>query len=424
MKIFFLIPVITLCLISCDTQNPSKSIVEPDNTIVVGNKDRIFSEILQEEREIWVHLPESAMNESMETARYPVLYLLDGDGHFYSVTGMIKQLSTTNGNTVSPEMIIVGIPNTDRTRDLTPTHVDEMFGDSIFPKTSGGGNNFLDFLEKELIPHMEKTYPASGYKTFVGHSLGGLAVINALVDRPNLFNNYVAIDPSLWWDDQELLKRAEKVFTKNNYAGKSLYVGVANTMNEGMSIDEVEQDTSEATDHIRSILQFAKATESIKDNGLNFDWKYYENDSHGSVPLITEYDAVRFLFPWYELKGLDKFFDPSSTTTVDELMTLIDSHYKKVSENFGYDVLPPEPFINGLGYAFIDDPKTQDKANALFSMNVQNYPNSSNVYDSMGDCYLAQQDSVKALELFKKALEVGENEYSQEKIDMLTENLK
>lgn len=424
MKKLLLIPAIALCLINCETQKSPEKNVENDNTIVVGKKDQIFSDILQEEREIWVHVPESAMDESTEIARYPVLYLLDGDGHFYSVTGMIKQLSTTNGNTVSPEMIIVGIPNTDRTRDLTPTHVNEMFGDTIFPKTSGGGDTFLDFLEKELIPHIEKTYPASGYRTFIGHSFGGLAVINALVERPYLFNNYVAIDPSLWWDNQKLLKRAENVLTANNYEGKSLYVGVANTMDEGMRFDEVEKDTSEATDHIRSILKFAKATKSIEDNGLNFEWKYYENDSHGSVPLITEYDAVRFLFPWYELKGLDKFFDPASTASVEDLMSLIHSHYENVSANFGYKVLPPESFINQLGYAFIDNPKTQDKANALFSMNVQNYPNSSNVYDSMGDCYLAQQDSVKALELFKKALEVGENDYSQEKIEMLTENLK
>ncbi|MGB5402968.1 MAG: alpha/beta hydrolase-fold protein [Robiginitalea sp.] len=420
----FLIPVIALCLLNCETQKSPEKNIETDNTIVVGMKDHIFSDILQEEREIWVHLPESARNESNGTVKYPVLYLLDGTGHFYSVTGMIKQLSTTNGNTVSPEMIIVGIPNTDRTRDLTPTHVNEMFGDSIFPKTSGGGNDFLNFMEKELIPHIEKNYPASVYKTFVGHSLGGLAVIYALVERPYLFNNYVAIDPSLWWDDQELLKRAEKVLTANNYAGRSLYVGVANTMDEGMHFDEVEKDTSETTEHIRSILQFAKATEAIEANGLNFQWKYYENDSHGSVPLITEYDAVRFLFPWYELKGLDTFFDPSSTASADDLIRLIHSHYKNVSDNFGYEVLPPESFINQLGYAFIDNPKTQDKANALFSMNVQNYPNSSNVYDSMGDCYLAQQDSVKALELFKKALQVGENEYSQEKIDMLNEQLK
>jgi len=190
-----------------------------------------------------------------------------------------------------------------------------------------------------------------------------------------------------------------------------------------MDYNEVEKDTSETTEHIRSILEFVKTTEAVKDNGLNFKWKYYDNDNHGSVPLITEYDAIRFLFPWYELKGLNQFFDPTSTASVDDLLNLIDSHYKTVSNNFGYIVRPPESFINQLGYAFNGNPNTQNKANALFSLNVQNYPNSSNAYDSMGDCYLTEQDSLKALEFFQKALEVGENDFSQEKIDMLKENL-
>ena len=424
MKKLVFITTIALCLLNCETQKSPEKTIENDTTIVIGKKDVLYSDILKEDREIWIHLPESANNASANSAKYPVLYLLDGDGHFFSVTGMIKQLSTTNGNTVTPEMIVIGIPNTDRTRDLTPTHVNEMFGDTTFAKTSGGGKNFLRFIEEELMPYVEKTYPASGYKTFVGHSFGGLTVIDALVDRPELFNNYVAIDPSLWWDNQELLKRAKNVLTNNNYKGKSLYVGIANTMHEEMNFMEVEKDTSEATEHIRSILEFAKAAESLEDNGLNFKWKYYDNDSHGSVPLITEYDALRYLFHWYELKGLDKFFDPTSTASADELITLIDSHYKKVSANFGYEVLPPESFINQLGYAFMDRPDTHAWANALFSMNVQNYPNSSNVYDSMGDCFLVQQDSLKALEFFTKALKVGDNDFSQEKIDMLKEHLK
>ena len=78
-------------------------------------------------------------------------------------------------------------------------------------------NNFLDFIEKELIPYIEKNYPATSYKTFVGHSYGGIAVLNALFERPQLFNNYIAIDPSLWWDDQILLRVADSVFNKNNY---------------------------------------------------------------------------------------------------------------------------------------------------------------------------------------------------------------
>ena len=193
-------------------------------------------------------------------------------------------------------------------------------------------------------------------------------------------------------------------------------------MNDEMTIDKVEKDTTEFTKHIRSILEFVKTTESMTENGLKFDWKYYDNDDHGSVPLITEYDAIRFLFPWYTLKGINQFFDPTSTATAEDLQNLVDKHYKNASNEFGYETLPPESFINSLGYGFLNNKKLEN-AKAMFNMNVKNYPNSSNVYDSMGDCYLALKDSIKALEFFTKALDIGENDDSKEKIDMLKEQL-
>jgi len=408
MKNLLLFIVIAVVFANCqkpDTKNT-------ENQIVIGTIDSLHSTILNETRKIWVYVPP----HTSEKTKYPVLYLLDGDGHFDSVTGMIKQLSTINGNTLTPEMIVVGIPNTDRTRDLTPTHVNIVFGDSTFSKTSGGGNKFFDFIEQELFPFIEKKYPSTSYKTFVGHSLGGLMVIDALVKRPQLFTNYIAIDPSLWWDNQLLLKQADSVLSKNKYDGKSLFVAVANTMDEGMDVKNVTKDTTEVTLHIRSILQFATATDTKKDNGLHFGWKYYSDDDHGSVPLIAEYDALRFLFPWYKLKGLAKFFNPTSKATPEDLIAMITSHYENVSTHFGYTVLPPEEFINSIGYAFLST--KPDHAHSLFELNIKNYPASGNVYDSMGDSYLAKADTLKAIELFTKAIEVG-SPATKEKLEKL-----
>ncbi len=352
MKKLLLFLVIPICLFNCETKKSLEVQTKKENQIVIGQIDTIYSDILKENRKIWVHVPKNVKNNQ---SKYPVLYLLDGDSHFHSVTGMIKQLST-DGNTISPEMVVVGITNTDRTRDLTPTHINEMYGDTIFPKTSGGGKRFLSFIDKELMPYIEKEYPVTSYKTFVGHSLGGLTVIDALIERPNLFNNYVAIDPSLWWDNQKLLKRASKILSSKIYEGKTLYLGVANTMDKGMTINKVENDTTENTEHIRSILKFAKATESIKNNGLLFDWKYYENDDHGSVPLIAEYDAIRFLFPWYKIKYQEMMplLDSNSNTLIEDLLNWINTHYKNVSSHFGYEVLPDKSLINNIGYRFIN----------------------------------------------------------------------
>src|SRR3954471_1728133 len=118
-----------------------------DNKIVIGKIDSVYSKILNEQRKVWIYTPAMTSGNHDSSRRYPVLYLLDGDAHFLSVAGLVQQLSQANGNTVYPEMIIVGIPNTDRTRDLTPTHIisDLPMMDSNSTRTTGGGENFVAF---------------------------------------------------------------------------------------------------------------------------------------------------------------------------------------------------------------------------------------------------------------------------------------
>ena len=244
---------------------------EDNQNIVIGKTDSIQSKILGEQRKIWVHVPDGSANQ-----KYPVVYLLDGDGHFSSVVGMIQQLSSINGNTMCPKMIVVGIPNTDRTRDLTPTHIDAdpaMMMDSAFAKTSGGGENFIAFMEKELMPYIEAKYPTAPYKMLIGHSFGGLTVMQTFTHHTDLFNSYICIDPSMWWDKEKLLKQTQQALAEKKFEGKSLYLGIANTMEEGMDINKVQKDTSEETRHIRSILKLQAALEKNNQNGLKYRCK-------------------------------------------------------------------------------------------------------------------------------------------------------
>lgn len=412
-SLFFLLFV--LSLVSCK-EDLDKLTVKTSNDIVIGHVDSIYSNILDESRKVWIHIPQSTKESSNYKTKYPVVYLLDGPSHFSSVTGMIEQLS---GNSIVPEMIIVGIENTNRSLDMTPTKVDIDFisGDSI-PYESGGGDRFLDFIEKELIPYVEKTQPASDYRTLVGHSMGGLAVINALASRKEVFNNYIAIDPSLWWDNRAFLHVADSLLTINKHNDKALYVGVANTMEAGMTIDKVQSDSiadSNFTVHIKSILQFVKSLDNKTANGLNFKWKYYPDDDHGSVPFITEYDAFRFLFSWYKLKGVDDLFSEKSTLTAMEVQSLFFNHYEKISISLGYEEKPPQQLINSLSSAFLynDMPK---KANALLQLNLQNYPKNASVFDAMGDYYVFKSDTLKAIEYFKKALKIDETDSIKEKL--------
>jgi len=269
---------------------------QADNKITIGTIDSIQSKILNEQRKIWVYVPDSYKPGSKQ--RYPVVYLLDGDSHFYSVVGMIQQLSQVNGNTIAPEMIVVGILNTDRTRDLTPTHVESAppILDSASSKTSGGGKHFVSFLEKELIPHIDAAYPTQPYKMLIGHSFGGLTVINILANHAKLFNSYICIDPSMWWDNLNFLKKTKKILAEKSFSGTTLYLGIANTMPDGMDIATALKDTSVETKHIRAILDLEKTLKSGKQSGLRFESKFYPNDDHGSTPFITEYDGLRFIF--------------------------------------------------------------------------------------------------------------------------------
>lgn len=203
--------------IGCNQSNKSNSELSSDNQITIGHMDSLKSDILGETRKIWVYLP---MNYQ-EGKKYPVLYLLDGDGHFHSVTGLIKQLSRT---LVLPEMIVIAIPNTNRSRDLIPTKVDvDYHTGNKLQYDSGGGSAFLDFIEEELIPYVDSTYPTTSYRTYVGHSFGGLSVIHALTTRSHLFNNYVAIDASFWWDNMAYLETVDSLLSVNDYTNKGLF---------------------------------------------------------------------------------------------------------------------------------------------------------------------------------------------------------
>lgn len=386
------------------------------NKIILGNIDTVDSKILGEKRPIWVYVPNTIGLNIYGKKQYPVIYLLDGDAHFYSVVGMTQQLSRVNGNTLCPEMIVVGIPNTDRTRDLTPTHINgqEPFIDSVSSINSGGGEKFITFIEKELMPYIESKYPTEPYKMLIGHSFGGLTVMNTFTHHNKLFNSYVAIDPSMWWDNQKLLKETKQALTENNFKTTSLFLAIANTMEEGMDTARVKKDISASTLHIRSILDLNTALNQTKQNQLKFNSKYYKDDDHGSVPLIASYDALHFIFDFYPLKLSNKELLDSSLTIVNK----IEQHFKTLSLKMGYEQFPSEDMINLLAYGSLAN-KNYAKAGYLFKMNVKNFPKSFNVYDSLGDYYNTIHDKANAIESFKMALSIMEFPDTRIKLNML-----
>jgi predicted alpha/beta superfamily hydrolase len=369
----------------------SQALPEKDTRISVGRKAVIHSAILNEDRELWVYVPASYVKGSSNN--YPVIYLLDGPSFFHSVTGMVQYLSSIGK---IPEMIVVGISNTNRVRDLTPTHSIQWSDgeqDTAVLGSSGGGEKFIAFIEQELIPYVDAAYATTPYRMLVGHSLGGLTVLNALVSHASLFTSYVALDPSIWWDKQHLIKSASTQQLRNDYSKKSLYYATANKMNQAV-------DTL-------SFIQLLQRNSQAK---LKWKSKFYPEDNHVSVPLIGTYDALRFLFDGYEL---DKELSDSSIT-----VEYIRNHYQKQSALLDYQVLPSEAIVNALGYISLQR-KNFDRAFQFFSLNLENYPASANALDSMGDFYLEKKDSGKAMEYFRKSLKLAETPETRKKLNRL-----
>ncbi|WP_337872527.1 alpha/beta hydrolase-fold protein [Ignavibacterium sp.] len=373
--------------------------------IIIGKKETIYSKALNENRTLWIYTPEITSQNVNSYSRYPVLYLLDGEVHFISTVGIVHQLSQANGNGVLPEMIVVGIENTNRLRDLTPV----VLSSNDLDKT----NPFVNFLSSELIPYIEKNYKTAPYRLLVGHSLGGLTAVDILTNFPNLFNAYIAIDPSMWYKSETFLNHTISQLPNLDLSGKKLFIGTANTMPDGFSLSMLKSDNSTETQHIRSIFKLDKFLKT-NSNGLEYSQKFYEDERHNTLPLKSEYDGLRFIFDYYFFDATEKDFADSTSLIASKLK----SHYIKISEKMGYKVSAPEAFINYLGYDALNK-KQYNKAESLFRLNVESYPNSNNVYVSYADFLIAKNDTNNAITYYKKAIKIKEDSSTLRKLNIL-----
>lgn len=337
------------------------------------------SAVLGEDRVILVRVPQGydANNQS-----YPVLYMTDGNAHIAHTSSTTEFLSR-NGR--MSDMIVVGINNTDRTRDLTPTKAAQVgaTGAPQFP-TAGGADNFLKFIETELIPEVEKRYRTKPYRILAGHSLGGLFAFHALVSRPGLFNSYVAVSPSLQWDNQVLIKRAEDFLKAQKDLNATLFMTLGN---EQGPIDD-------------SFHQMKQLLTRVAPKGLEWEAQLLSDEDHGSVVLRSHYIALRKIYDgWQMPRNPDNGSIAGGWKAVDE-------HFKKLSAKFHYAVPVPEGLINQVGYQHLFAEET-DLALAAFKANVERYPNSANVYDSLGEAYERIGKIDLAAPLYEKAQALG-----------------
>lgn len=380
MKVHILITLLLLLSLNIFSQNA--------DDIVIAEKINIHSTVLNEERTIFVSTPPGY---DQSTSAYPVMYVLDGSVNaIHFTSGLISDLAT---RALCPNMIIVAISNTDRFRDMTPTPYDRNPN-----RPSGGADKFLQFIETELFPFIEEKYRTLPYRIFKGHSASGICVTHAFLSHNHMFNAYIGISPSLWWDSNLFSKTAEERLGEMNFKHKHFYFSTG---------------SKETAHNIEGAQSFFEVL--TKKNPTDLKWKYdhLQNEDHGSQATIAMYNALRFIYK-------DWKFDIQKVRSIG--LTYVDDFCKKQSEIYGYEISPSESEMTSIGYMILRQ-KKYPEAIEVFQRNILKNPQSANAYDCLGEAYLANNEFDLSVTNHEKAVQLGINN-KDENLELYKQNLK
>lgn len=275
-------------------QSPTIADLKPDTIkLTTGYSMKFHSAILNEDRTIMVSVPEGYETSNK---KYPVVYILDAQWNFNHASQNLAWLSSPD-NKVIPQSIVVGISSggDEREHNLTPT---------IGSGNGGGADSLYMFIKKEVIPFVEQNYRTYNYRILGGASYGGLFVMNAFVKDPLYFNGYIAMSPSMWWDNQIALQNTEKLLSKSTQLPTRLFITLAN---EGESM---------GVDSLASLLKKYSTKQLV--------WRYdkHPDEIHNTINYKGIWDGVKFIFSNWSYPLVDfataenPFTVPSKNETV------------------------------------------------------------------------------------------------------------
>jgi predicted alpha/beta superfamily hydrolase len=349
------------------------------SAITIGTNAVMWSSILQQERRLQIYLPSTYRDAP--AARYPVLVLLDGEWNFHHVTGIVAFLSK---NRRIPEMIVVGVPNVDRFLDLTPAPADT----GIHGRNTGGAEPFRRFLVDELMPWLKTNYRAADFRVLVGHSLGGLFAIDAIVSDPTSFNDYIAVSPSLWWAGRALAHAAPDRLERIT-GERMLYF----TTGDG------EPSIKEPSEEL------AKALEQRKLPGVKWKFRYLPGESHGTTPHRTVYDGLEWAFAgWRE--DAAKIAGDSALIAAGDLHAL-EARYAALSEKHGFPTWVSEGMVERLVQVIRSKPQGDERALTVLRDYIDRYPVSAASYETIGEVYEELGKLPEAAAAFRRALDLA-----------------
>jgi predicted alpha/beta superfamily hydrolase len=364
------------------------SVSAQNQAIAVGELAHIRSILLNEDRLLFISKP---VGYDGSADRYPVLYLLDGEEHFRYTSGIVEFLAATDR---IPKMIVVGIASGDsthRTRDLTPPSAAEI--DNRFSPGNGGADAFLSFLANELIPFVERTYRTRPFRVLVGHSFGGLFAIQALIRNPKVFNAYLAIDPSLAWNNGALVTQAESFFSKTRELQEDLYFTASN-------------DNGRIGNHLRRLAAILDEKAPV---GFRWNFKWMDRETHASIPLPSIHDGLDTIFDGWHLTDPISLFDIGGIEAIHK-------HFRDGARRYGYERTTPAFTVSLVVAGLMSMDRLEDASKVLLH-DPKVYPPPWNQLDALARRYADRGDDEKAAHYYVLSLrENPQNDWAKQKL--------
>ena len=347
--------------------------------ITIGEKVEIFSKVLNENRKILIRLPEGYHRSKQ---KYPVLYLLDGEFFFQQAASAVQFLSELGyiRNQPIPQMIIVAIVNVDRNRDYTPTFAPNQLAGLELP-TSGKADQFLEFIVSELLPYIGLNYRIQPYRILSGWSLGGLFTVYTYLEHPGHFSAYLAISPSLWWDEDLYVKKTKTYIEQQKISNKKITVTVGSL--EGGDIGRSVRDG------------FIHLMEKKFGKDRLFRSVEIQEEGHNYVPYKALYEGLRSIYSDWQMPN----------DLLGGGIQSIKSFYKELSNEYGYAIDVPESAYSNLAN-YVYNQVSTSAAVEISRLYVDAYPESSFARYRLGRFYHLSGDLISAKKCYQKAIEL------------------
>ena len=342
-----------------------------DEDIIIGRLLKFKSKVLNEERSILVHVPNTY--GTYPNRKYPVIFLLDGYHQFDHVSTNVEYLS--NRFPLIPEMIVVGIGDegpTEEQRDCLAERT-EAFPDG------GEADNFLHFFKTELIPHIDSIYRTTDYRILIGHGFGGNFVLHTLMKETDLFNAYFSLSGKFYPNTFNLLNEFTDFMSLSQKINPFVYAAVGNTE---------RQEIIEGNLHFKSIItRYAPE---------NMNWHYEVlDDGHNHLSVTPEgiYKGLRILFKDYALNRQFMF-----NSTIEEIALRVNTQIKLLGTNQPYN----EFILPEYAGHFINDPDKWDITAEILKINEACYPQSTITLGMLAKVYTDGKQYKKSLDYYKK----------------------